>query len=48
MVVEPVEEKSSKEEYLKKILSIKGDWFSLKDYKKMRKETEEKIAKRSL
>ncbi len=42
IVVEPVEKKISKEEYLKKLLTIKGDWFDMEDYKKMRKQTRER------
>lgn len=44
IVAEPVEEKKmSREEWRKKILSIKGTWFDIDDYKKIRKEVEEKV-----
>lgn len=31
--------------YQEKLLSIKGDWFSIKEYKKMRKQVKERLKK---
>lgn len=38
-------DEASASSYQKKLLSIKGDWFSIKDYKKIRKEVEERLEK---
>lgn len=37
--------KPSLEEYRKKLLSIKGDWFSYSEYKKNRTEVEKRLKK---
>lgn len=36
IVAKPIERKISRKEYLKKLLTIKGDWFDMVDYQKMR------------
>ena len=39
------EDKNSKEEYLKKLLSIKGGWFSQKEYKKNRRDLNKRFSR---
>lgn len=48
IIAEPVEKEKNKTEYAKKILSIKGDWFSETEHKKIREEVEERLGKSSL
>lgn len=38
IVAEPMERKVNRKEYLKKLQKIKGDWFDMKDYRKIRQE----------
>lgn len=38
----------NKEAYAKKLLTIKGDWFDYKEYKRNRKQLERQISKRAL
>lgn len=40
-----VNKKLRRQEYLKKLLSIKGDWFDYKEYKKNRLDMEKRIKK---
>ncbi|MBU1071113.1 AbrB/MazE/SpoVT family DNA-binding domain-containing protein [Patescibacteria group bacterium] len=42
IVMEPMEEKGDREKYLNKLLKIKGDWFDMRDYKRMRRETKKR------
>lgn len=37
-----------KEAYAKKLLTIKGDWFDYKEYKRNRRQIERQISKRAL
>lgn len=37
--------KLKRQEYIKKLLSIKGDWFDYKEYKKNREDMEKRIKK---
>jgi AbrB family looped-hinge helix DNA binding protein len=55
LIVEPVtttvKPKISNEEYLRKLLSLKTDWFTKEveeDYKKVREEIEEHVEKNSI
>lgn len=50
LVAEPVEQeqKNSKKNYAKKLLTIKGDWFSYKEYKRNRAQIEKQISKRAI
>ena len=45
IIAEPVAETSTNEEYRKKLLNIKGGWFSEKEYKENRKQLEERSKK---
>jgi len=38
IVAKPIEKTFNKKEWLKKLLKIKGDWFDLADYQKMRQD----------
>ena len=38
IVAKPIEKTISKKEYLDRLLKIKGDWFDLADYQKMRRD----------
>lgn len=38
IILEPVSNKPKNDDYLKKILSIKGNWFDERDWQKMRKQ----------
>lgn len=42
IVLEPVERKTSKQGYLNKLLTVKGGWFNVEDYKQMRKQIRER------
>jgi antitoxin PrlF len=51
LVVEPIKNTVTKEDYLKKLLSMKTDWFDKEaeeDMKKVRKELDEHASKNSL
>ena len=51
LIVEPVQSKKTKDDYLKSLLSMKTDWFSdddYEDYKKVREEIEQHVKKNSL
>lgn len=45
IIAEPVDvdRKKDKERYKKTLLSIKGDWFSYKDYKRNRAQVEKRL-----
>jgi len=45
IIVEPMKTKQDRKAYIKKVLSIKGDWFNIAEYKKMREEEQEKKRK---
>ena len=46
VVLSPYEENTnSKEEYLKKLLTIKGGWFSEKEYKKNRRDLNKRFSR---
>ena len=51
IVVEPVQKTLSKEEYLKKLMSLDTSWFTeedFEDYKKVRQEMDDHVEKNSL
>jgi len=50
LVAEPAETKPklSPREYAKKLKTIKGDWFAVEDYEKMREEFEDHFKKNEL
>lgn len=45
IIAEPVEKVLDKSKYLKTLLTMKTDWFDIKDYKKMRKEVDDRFKK---
>ena len=47
IIAEPVEKEKNKAEYAKRMLSIKGKWFSEEEHKKIREGIEEKLRKYS-
>lgn len=48
IIAEPVEKEKNREDYAKKLLSIKGEWFSQKEHEKIKQEIEKKLLKSSL
>lgn len=46
IIAEPVEKEKSKVDYLQKVLSIKGGWFSKKDFEATRKDIEKRLKRR--
>ena len=49
IVAEPTEKvRKKQDDYLQKILKIKGDWFSEKEWQNTRKEIEQRLKKQSL
>lgn len=42
------EKLENRKAYTKKLLTIKGDWFNYREYKRNRKQVEEQISKRAL
>lgn len=45
MISPYTEDTNSKEEYLKKLLTIKGGWFSQKEYKKNRRDLNKRFSR---
>jgi len=43
IIAEPVETQLDKSVYLDSLLSIKGSWFDIDDYKKVRSEIEDRL-----
>lgn len=48
IIAEPVEKKIDKTSYIQKLLTIKGDWFDLEEFKKNRDDIEKQLKKRVL
>lgn len=48
IIAEPIPEEKDKDEYAKKLLNMKTDWFDIKEFKKNRKQIEKQIKKREL
>ncbi len=48
IIAEPVENEKNASEYLQKLQSIKGEWFSSKDYEKTRREVEKRMHQSSV
>lgn len=46
LIAEPVGEPKDKNKYLESLLKIKGDWFSFKDYRSVRSQTEKRLKAR--
>jgi bifunctional DNA-binding transcriptional regulator/antitoxin component of YhaV-PrlF toxin-antitoxin module len=45
IIAEPVEKTVDKSNYLDSLLAIKGDWFDINDYDKMKKDLVKRLAK---
>ena len=43
IIAEPAQETNSSKEYAQKILGIKGTWFSVKDWKGVRRDVEKRL-----
>ena len=43
IIAEPVEARLDKSTYLDSLLSVKGNWFDIKDYKEMRREINSRL-----
>lgn len=48
IIRERISDKKSNDDYAKKLLTIKGSWFSQKEHNKIKKEVEERLRKNSL
>ena len=48
IIAEPVEKETDRDEYLKKLLSIKGGWISKDEIKKNRAAVEKQLKERAL
>ena len=48
IIAEPVEKETNQDEYLKKLLSIKGGWISKDEIKKNRTAVEKQLKERAL